>query len=93
MPDPSGKLTNEERARIERWIADKWWHRGCTLCGHDQWTMSDHVVVSRIGLNIIIGPQPLIAMVQFYCLKCAHCVSFNLAMMGVLESNKTEDQR
>jgi hypothetical protein len=46
MPDASGKLTNEEKARITKWINDKWIGNNqlCPICGNSNWVLGDHLV-------------------------------------------------
>lgn len=85
MPDVDGKLTPEERAKVEAWLEKQDWFREgkCPICGDDHWAVGDHIVQPiRFGPMAFGGPSyPQVMLISN---KCGYTLYFNAVIMGLL---------
>ena len=44
MPDLKGKLTQEEKAKIIRWMEKKASTSSCPVCGGSHWVLAEHLI-------------------------------------------------
>lgn len=77
MPDPRGRLSEEEKRVATDWIAQKWkQEKSCPVCGTSAWTMGDHVVsFARVAADywaIILA-----------CDNCGYMRLFNAVRIGL----------
>jgi hypothetical protein len=88
VADDPAALTQEQKDRIVAWLKARGAPRACAACGHNNWTMANHLVspplhrVSGGGGFMFGGPAYPQAMV--ICANCGHTVYFNTVVMGIL---------
>ena len=87
MPDPEGKLTDEDKDKIKKWFADKWKEPViCPVCRGDAWIIADHVVTTvRAGEKATFVGGITYPQVMVICNKCGLTLFFNAVMMGVVK--------
>jgi len=96
MPDPSGKLTEEEKRKISDWFRERWkLPATCPICGTMNWTIGEHLVqpLTFSGGGISVGgityPQ-----VMLISTDCGYTRLFNAVMLGLLpQAPPTEQKR
>ncbi len=83
MPNPSAEISQEDRAKIDRWLVDKWKVRNCPICGTAKWLAAHHFLLDETP-----GPDASIVVpyVALFCANCAYTVRFNAALMGLLSA-------
>lgn len=91
MPDPKGKLSDEEKQFIADWLDKNWTKsRECPVSGHNSWTIADHLVVPMNyrwheagGGTLLSGevyPQAMVI-----CTGCGYSVYFNAVKMELFK--------
>ena len=100
MPDKQSKLsqkvlTQEDKDKVVDWLKD----RGrepieCAVCGHQKWTVGDHLVAPAVFSegNIFLGGASY-PVVMLICNTCGHTLYLNAVMMKLLPSIKELEER
>jgi len=83
------KLTEEQRKKLLEKLNEVWRQpRTCTVCGRNEWDVSEIVFELREfhGGDMIIGGQSAIApLIQISCKNCSHTLLFNAIKLGLIE--------
>jgi len=96
MPGPDGKLTPEERKKVEDWLAKypKWLGANCPICGSNMWMLAENLVQPVTvgeGANLLLGgvgyPQ-----VMLISNPCGYALFLNAVMIGLLPGSKPVQQ-
>ena len=93
MPDEKGRLSEEEKKKVEKWLSAKW--RGhpakCQLCGNQSWRLGEMVIAGIAytpGRFVMGGPTyPLLPLI---CSNCSQTVFLNAILCGVIEAERAE---
>jgi hypothetical protein len=93
MPDPSGKLTPDEKDRAAAWVNEKWrGNRVCPICGSTRWILGDHLVQP-----IVLGNKQniLLSGVSYPHLmvispSCGYTMFVNAVIVGLVEPSSNE---
>ena len=97
MPDANGKLDTEEKARITKWINDKWHgnNQACPICGDTNWAIADHLVMPVVtgkDNSILLG-GPVYPHVMLISPTCGYTMLVNAVVIGLVEGNRTEEEQ
>jgi DNA-directed RNA polymerase subunit RPC12/RpoP len=84
MPDKRGLLSDEEIAKIGKWLNEKTSENlVCPSCKHKEWSIVGHVVIPLIyGDGAYIGPQAY-PQIMVACTNCGHTMFFNAVKLGI----------
>jgi hypothetical protein len=95
MPEADGKLTPEDKKKIQDWLTGHGWtHRGgCPICGDTKWTILDYVVqpITLGGNNAINLGGPGYPQVMILSNKCGYTVFLNAVVMGLLKDDRKKN--
>lgn len=81
MPTTDGRMTPEEAAHAQRWMADRWKERACPVCGSANMGLESYIVRTDVlmPLPTMVGPQ--FAFLAMTCASCAYTALFNAALI------------
>jgi hypothetical protein len=85
MPGDDGTLTPEEKAKISKWLQEKWpGEAKCPISGHDEWILADRLVspLTRRKNAVTIG-GPTYPLVMIICEGCGYTLFFNAVLIGI----------
>jgi hypothetical protein len=90
MPDESGKLSTEDKEKVEAWLKKKW--RApvtCPVSQDNNWIIGDHVVtpVNWATKGLIVGGR-VYPQVMLICKTCGHTLLFNAMVMELFPPQK-----
>jgi ribosomal protein S27AE len=97
MPDQSGKLTEEEKAQVLAWVAEKGkaGNPNCPVCGSPNWLLADHLVQPiTLGANrsLLLGgigyPQ-----VMLVSTVCGYTRFLNAVVLGLIPPTAPEEKK
>ena len=77
-----GKLSEPDRLKAISWLNTRWHGTKCDVCGHNSWTISEHLVMPVAftpGVFSIGGPTYPHVMVT--CTNCSQTKFFNAVLM------------
>ena len=69
--------------------------RPCSICGHNQWNVSDTVFEVREfheGNMVLGGDSRIIPFVAISCQNCGNTLFINAIQMGIIEPNQPQTQ-
>lgn len=91
----SETLSQEQREKIVAWLKARNAPRACSVCGHNNWTVADHLVAPPIFRpNVISLGGPAYPQAMLICANCAHTIYFNAVVMGVVtEPEKPSEKK
>ncbi len=80
------KLTDDQRAKVERFLTDNIRKRPCQFCGSADWKTGDRAVTvphfnATTGATLLHKSVPAI---YLRCVKCGHLELFAAATIGIL---------
>jgi hypothetical protein len=94
MPDASGKLTAEEKSKVQGWLGRHGWPnnlRGlCPICGKGGWVIAEHLVQpmslgGNRALNIGGIGYPQVMVISE---SCGYTMYFNAVLIGLEKPNE-----
>lgn len=89
---PEIEITEEERAKIIAWLAQKAPNRRCPSCGTQKWAISQHFVTPTIlgpGGNLTLGGTTY-PMFFTVCVNCGKTEFYNAVLAGLSRGKKKE---
>ena len=87
MPEETGKLTGEERAKALEWLEKKI-SKPCEACENDDWFLADSIVASvNMNMSGIIFGGELLPCFCAICKNCGNTRFFNAVLSGVYQQN------
>lgn len=91
MSTADGKLTDEDKSRIVKWLQTKTTIHSCPSCGSNNWTVGDDLInlMPFTGGNLIIG-GPTYPAAFVVCNSCAFIKHFMAVPIGVVNAAPKE---
>ena len=92
MPDKDGKLTDEDRKKVNDWLAKfpEWINGTCPICGSKQWMLAEHLVQP-----VTLGPSEGLQLggigypqIMLVSNPCGYTRMLNAVIIGVLQETK-----
>ena len=84
-------FSQEKQEKTIKWIEDKWKHKECEVCKHNNWIIQDFLSVPpRFEGSISIGGN-ISPNVTLICKNCGNTKFFNAGIIGLLDSKKGEE--
>lgn len=84
MPDAENKLTAVQQDKIRKWLTDREALRGCPICGNNQWTIADSLVLAPLyvpnGITLGAGFPAAIVL----CSRCTFFRFHSAIAMGIV---------
>ncbi len=85
MPEPDGRLTDDELATVRDWLSERAPKGGCPVCKHTEFAVAGHLVELRVfrGGDLHVG-GPIYPAALASCQKCHHLMLFSATAIGLL---------
>lgn len=88
--DKSGQWNDDQTARIDKWLQEKWGLPGpkCSQCATTDWRLANPGILTLCDTkgNMLLGTGfPAIVMI---CANCGNMVLVNAVMAGIIEGMK-----
>ncbi|MBI5077718.1 hypothetical protein HZB94_05075 [Candidatus Falkowbacteria bacterium] len=85
------KLNDEQQKKLIEKLNEVWQQpKICSVCGHNQWDVSDRIFELREfhGGGMVIGGQSSITpIVHATCKNCSHTLFFNALKIGLIDKD------
>jgi hypothetical protein len=82
MPDDSGKLTDDDIAKVRAWLTERTGGDKCPSCGTNDWTLVPTAVTPMaIGKGVVFGQAT--PMVLVACNHCGLLLHYSAVMIGL----------
>ncbi len=93
MPDSEGRLTDQERTKINQWLTDRWKTSVlCPICHENHWSIGRHIVTTlrMTSQGTMLGgesyPQVLVI-----CHTSGYTAFVNAVIMGLMPATEKSD--
>ena len=93
MPDAQGKLSPEDKEKIQKWLNEKWKvPKHCPISQDNNWIIGDYVTtpMNYGGGGMIIGGQ-ITPQIMMICTSCGYTLHFNAMFMGIFKPEVNPD--
>ncbi len=93
MPDAQGKLSSEDKEKIQKWLKEKWKASNlCPISQDNKWIINDYVTTPMNfgGGGMIVGGQ-VTPQIMMICASCGYTLYFNAMVMGILKPDVKPD--
>jgi hypothetical protein len=85
MPDNTGRLTPEDKKKIEAWFGTHWHNYLCPFCKSDKWNYADHIVVTpRSASDGLVTGSMTYPFIAVHSIPCGYTIFFSAVMMGIV---------
>ena len=88
MPERDGRMTDQERDRIDAWAAAHWQRpRACPVCSRIEWALYEHLLRDdHAAMDITIGADAqCVVYFTFRCLNCGYAMRIDALAAGVCQ--------
>jgi hypothetical protein len=96
MPDPEGRLSEEEKDTIRAWLDERWvvQSRACPISGHREWIVADHLVhIFRYTPRGFVIGGPTYPHAAVICRGCGYTLFFNAVMIGLVPAGSEKESK
>jgi len=93
MPDEKGKLSPEDKEKVQKWLKEKWKaSSNCPISGDNNWIIGDYTVtpMNYGARQAMIGGQ-IAPQVMLICSSCGYTLYFNAMLMGLFPSGEVSN--
>src|SRR5438309_11966218 len=82
LPSNKGPFMDaQERARLQRWIAEKWKPKACPVCLASAWSFNEKV--GQIYNDNTLSDGTAFPVVLIFCTNCGYTIPINARIAGV----------
>ena len=87
MPDEDGKLTDEEKGEVEKWLENRNLLKNqCWACGQSQWDLEEHVITAlrtnKTDVQLTVGASYPAVLIT--CRECSLMSMFSAKHIGII---------
>ena len=93
MPDADGKLTQEDREKIAKYLDERKAQLTCPSCGTGKWSLQSHIGTIPATLKLLQPGVITYPVVILICTSCAFMRMHSAVLMGLVAKRKEEEPK